>query len=241
MRVAVFSDIHGNLPALDAVLPAIRDDQPDAIWYAGDFVGYGPWPEECVQRIAALGVPAVSGNYDEKTLKYPRKAEKWARTKDPRKLSAFRHAYEGLSDGSRDYLAALPQTVRAVFAGFRVLMVHSAPDSARYGISPDTDFTRLGAIAARADADLILTGHTHFPCVLSFDETVFVNAGSAGRPGAGDTRASYALIDLVAGRPIRPEIRHVAYAVEIVIAEVLRTPMLAPEIAELYRTGRASF
>src|SRR5688572_13029752 len=101
MRLALFSDIHGNLPALEAVLAAIDAEAPDAIWYAGDFVGYGPWPDECVQRIRARGIPAILGNYDEKTLRFPKKAVKWAKSKDPRKVQAFRHAYENLSIESR--------------------------------------------------------------------------------------------------------------------------------------------
>jgi predicted phosphodiesterase len=119
VRLAVFSDIHGNLPALDAVLADIDAQRPDAIWYAGDFVGYGPWPDECVRRIADAGIPAVYGNYDRKTLKYPLKAEAWANTKDPRKTAAFQHAYEGLSAASRTYLAGLPEFYRDEWHGVR--------------------------------------------------------------------------------------------------------------------------
>lgn len=240
-RLGVFSDIHGNLPALEAVLEALRAEDCDAVWYAGDFVGYGPWPDECVQVIAARTIPSVAGNYDEKTLKYPKKRERWAQTKDPRKLAAFCHACENLSPESRAYLTGLPKEMRATLGGKRLLLVHSAPDSEKFGISPLTPQARLDAVAARANADVIITGHTHWPCVLSAaNGTLFVNAGSAGRPGDGDTRAAYAVISLPPDGPPEAVIRRVAYPVEKVIAALAETS-LSPEFADLYRDGRATF
>ena len=242
MRLAVFSDIHGNLPALEAVLADVAFHRPDAVWYVGDFVGYGPWPEECVRRIAEAGIPAVYGNYDRKTLKYPRKVEVWARTKDPRKTGAFRHAFEGLSAESRACLAGLPETYRAEWEGVRALMVHSAPDSPRVGIFPDTAQTRLGVIASQWAADLVLTGHTHLPCVLRTARgATFVNVGSAGRPGDGDPRATWALIEIEGGTAPRVTIERTVYPVEEIVAETLRTPGLSPDFAELYPRGQASF
>lgn len=238
MLLAVFSDIHGNLPALEATLAAIDQDAPDAIWYAGDFVGYGPWPEECVQKIAARGFAAVAGNYDEKTLKFPRKQEKWAATKDPRKLAAFQHAFSHLSPGSRAYLQNLPREHREKREGATILMVHSAPDSEKRGIHPLTPRARLRAIAESAGADIIVTGHTHWPFAARVGSTLFVNAGSAGRPGDGDPRAAYALITLpLRGMPTA-EIRRVPYPVERVVA-ALAPAGLPAEFAALYRTGRA--
>ena len=240
-RLAVFSDVHGNLPALEATLSAIDGDACDALWYAGDFVGYGPWPDECVRRIAASADAAIAGNYDEKTLKFPRKAARWAVTKDPRKWEAFRHAYENLSAHSREYLAALPAEHRATTAGgHRLLMVHSAPDSEKHGIHPLTPRERLERIAGTAGADVILTGHTHWPFVARVGGTLFVNPGSAGRPGDGDTRAAYAVVTLEPGTPPRAEIRRVSYPVERVI-EALAASGLPPEFADLYRAGRATF
>lgn len=241
MRIAVFSDIHGNLPALEAVLAAIDADGCDAIWCAGDFVGYGPWPDECVQVISSRHLPAVSGNYDEKTLKYPDKQRKWTRTKDPRKLAAFRHAYENLSPQSRDYLVALPETHRDTLNDHRLLMVHSAPDSPKHGISPLTPLSRLDAIAAASNADIILTGHTHWPCIRqSASGTLFVNAGSAGRPGDGDPRAAYALLDLPADASPAAHIRRIPYPLEQVLAALPQTG-LPPDFAALYREARATF
>ena len=239
VRLAVFSDIHGNLPALQAVLAAIDADAPDAIWYAGDFVGYGPWPDECVQRLQGRGLPAIQGNYDEKTLRFPQKAKKWARTKDPRKWAAFRHAYENLSPASRAYLAALPKEHRETMGGRRVLMVHAAPDSEEDGIHPLTPTERLETIARTSGADVIITGHTHLPFIRTVGGTLFVNAGSAGRPGDGDTRAAYALVTLSEDGPAEARVYRVAYPVERVI-DALAAAGLPPEFAGLYRTGRAT-
>ncbi len=238
MRLAVLSDVHGNLPALQAVLAAIDADAPDAIWCAGDFVGYGPWPDECVQHIRARGIAAIRGNYDEKTLAFPRKADKWARTKDPRKFRAFGHAYENLSPASRAYLASLPDERRETLEGRRVLMVHAAPDSAKHGIDVRTPAERLEAIAGAAGADIVITGHTHRPFVARAGGTLFVNAGSAGRPGDGDPRAAYALLTLPPAGDAGARICRVPYAVESVVA-ALAPAGLPPEFARLYREGRA--
>ena len=239
MRVAVISDIHGNLPALEAVLADLAKDPPEAVWCAGDFVGYGPWPDACVQRIATADIPSIAGNYDEKTLAFPRKKEKWAAKKDPRKYRAFEHAYENLSPESRAYLAALPKTLRETVAGHRLLMVHAAPDSEKDGLHPLTSPLRLRAIAGAAGADVILTGHTHWPMVRRSAGALFVNAGSTGRPGDGDTRAAYAVLTLREAAPPEAEIRRAAYPVERVV-EALASAGLPPEFATLYRTGRAA-
>jgi putative phosphoesterase len=241
MRVAVVSDIHGNWPALRAVLVAIARDAPEAaLWCTGDFVGYGPWPDECVRAIAGRGGPSVSGNYDEKVLKFARKQNKWRNTKDPRKFRAFEHAHENLSAESRDYLAALPCDYRTVIGGHRVLMTHIAPDSHEAGLHPLTPPPRLTAIAATAGADVIVSGHTHWPLVRREAGVLFVNAGSVGRPGDGDTRAAYVLLTLRPGAPPEAEIRRVAYPVHEVIA-ALAPAGLPPDFAGLYQTGRATF
>ena len=239
MRIAVFSDVHGNLPALKATLAAIDAEHPDAIWYAGDFVGYGPWPDECVRLIQARADVAISGNYDVKVLKYPRKAVKWEHSKDARKLAAFRHAYENLAPESLAYLESLPSWQRIPFGEQRVLMIHSAPDSDREGITPDTPAARLEAIAATASAEVILTGHTHRPLVTRACGTLFVNPGSAGRPVDGDTRASFALVTLDESGA-QAEIRRVTYPVEAVIAALAQTD-LPPDFAVLYERARPTF
>jgi putative phosphoesterase len=241
VRLAVVADVHGNLPALRAVLGDIDRAAPDAaLWNAGDFVGYGPWPEDCVRLLLERAPEAaVRGNYDDKTLAFPRKAEKWARTKDPRKLAAFRHAYENLSAESRDRLGALPAEHRATLAGHRALMVHITPDDTERGLMPDTPDERFEIIARTADADVVVTGHTHRPLVKNVGGVLFVNPGSAGRPGDGDPRAAWALVTLAPGVPPRAEIRRAAYDVEEVV-RALAPAGLPAEFAALYRSGRAT-
>ena len=240
MLLAVVSDVHGNLPALRAVLADLASVAPDApVWCAGDFVGYGPWPDECVQVLAACSARAVFGNYDEKTLAFPRKREKWRATKDPRKFRAFEHAWENLSDASRDYLAGLPVEARETFAGHRVLMTHIAPDDhKKHGLHPFTPSARFHAVAASAHTDVIVTGHTHWPVAKTINGVLFVNVGSAGRPGDGDARAAYALLHLEENTPPRVEIRRVAYPVAQVVA-ALEPAGLPAEFAGLYLSGRA--
>ena len=149
MRVALLADVHGNLPAVEAVLAEARRENVDVCWNLGDLVGYGPFPDETVCRLRAEGVVSIRGNYDRKVLAFPRKRRSWRKRKDPRKYLAFGWAYEQLSVSSRDYLANLPaqRSIRA--GGLRLLLTHGSPAADDEALSPDTPPSRL-AVAGSA-------------------------------------------------------------------------------------------
>ena len=98
MRVALIGDIHANLPALEAVLAHAREQGIRRVWNIGDFVGYGPFPDEVVQLLRKdENVVSILGNYDRKVLRFKKKQDKWERSKEPQKYLAFEWAYESLS------------------------------------------------------------------------------------------------------------------------------------------------
>jgi predicted phosphodiesterase len=216
-RIALLADVHGNLPALEAVLADARGAGATAIWNAGDCVGYGPFPRQCVELLREACDHSVIGNYDAKVLKFPRKRDKWSRSKQPLKFQAFEFAWQNLDRPSRDWLAGLPRQVHREVAGREILLVHATVlgDDEPVGSHTSVENWRLFEEAA-GPVDLVLAGHLHRP----FDRpgaVRFVFAGSVGRPEDGDPRAHYTLIDL-AGLEIVVKNRRVAYDIERTVA-----------------------
>ncbi len=200
MNVALIGDVHANLPALEAVLADARARSVSAVWNVGDVVGYGAFPDESVRMLRAAGAVSIVGNYDRKVLRFPRKAEKWQRSKASEKYAAFEWAYRNLSPESRDYLASLPTEVRMQLAGREFLLVHGSPTSEDEPLTDETPAGRLEELAELAAADVVVCGHSHKPMAREAAGVLFVGTGSVGRPEGGDPRACYAVLEIDAGQ-----------------------------------------
>jgi len=236
MKVALIGDVHANLPALEAVFDHARGERVEAVWNVGDFVGYNAFPEEVVQRLRAEGAISVIGNYDLKVLRFPSKDRKWRVTKRPEKWLAFKWAYENLTEESRAYLASLPRDVKLNAAGRRVMLTHGSPASVSEHLYFDTPEGRLRELAALAQADLIVVGHSHVAFSRRVDDVWFVNTGSVGRQDDGDPRAGYAVLELDAGEVIVQHHR-IDYDVEAATAAIRRAE-LPRAFEEMMRQGR---
>ncbi len=236
MKIALIGDVHANLPALEAVLNHARGSGADQIWNSGDFVGYNAFPEQVVQRLRAEDAVSVIGNYDLKTLQFPRKGKKWKKKKRPEKWLAFKWAYEQLSEASRNYLASLPEQRRMTIAGKKILLVHGSPSSVDEHLYSDTPRKRLAELAHLAGANLIICGHSHEAFVRHVASSWFINTGSVGRPDDGDPRSTYAMLEL---RGEAFEVRHsrVPYDVEAAVAEIRRQGLPAA-FEQMIRNGR---
>ena len=196
MIVAAIGDVHANLPALEAVIADARRQGAEAFWNIGDFVGYGAFPEECVNLLREIGATSIQGNYDAKVLKVKKKHDKWSKTKNPLVFQAFNWAYDHLSEENRKYLKELPEELRLEAEGWDILMVHGSPASQEEHLGPSTPDERLRELAGMTEAKIILCGHSHQAFTRWAGETLFVNTGSVGRPDDGDPRATYALLEL---------------------------------------------
>jgi predicted phosphodiesterase len=201
MRIAVLSDIHGNLPALDAILEALAPY--DALWQLGDVVGYGPQPDEVVARLAAEGAVGVRGNHDSAAVgDLPTDAF----NDDAR--AAVEWTAEHISEQTRSWLEALPR--RREEAGFT--LIHGSPRDPTWEYVFSSGVARANFGAFRTDHCFV--GHTHVPLVfrkddgrvteidpahtptLSLDKRRTIsNPGSVGQPRDGDPRASAMLLD----------------------------------------------
>jgi len=184
MKVGLISDVHANLPALEAVL----DDMPavDRIVCAGDVIGYNPWPAECVERVREVASVTVRGNHD-RTVETP------SRYRANRMAEAgLEHAKAALSDDQLDWLRGLPRA--ETVAGGRFLLVHSHPAAEREDayVYPD-EFTTLDRHMGEHDG--IVLGHTHVQGIRSVGDGLVVNPGSVGQPRDGDPEAGYAVLD----------------------------------------------
>jgi putative phosphoesterase len=181
MRLGVISDVHGNRVALEAVL----DDMPpvDGLVCAGDVVGYGPWPGDCVEAVRSRDVPTVKGNHDRAV------ASGSAFRFNAMARAGVDYARELLDDDDLAWLDGLP-TERTVADG-RAKIVHGHPDDPDHYTYPD-EFS--GSMLG--DEDALVVGHTHVQSHETFPEGVVLNPGSVGQPRDGDPRAAYALLDL---------------------------------------------
>jgi predicted phosphodiesterase len=225
LRVAVISDVHGNLHALQAVLGALEADAPDEIWSLGDVVGYGPRPNPCCALVAERARLGLAGNHDLGVLGSIDLAE----FSDEAAESA-RWTQTVLSDESRAYLAGLPTYTKA-------------PDAELYHASPrdpvwDYVLTADAALDALelTEAPVVLVGHSHVALAIGLDEQVLsgglagsghevdlsrgrwlLNPGSVGQPRDGDPRAAYLLLDR---ETQRARFCRISYPVERTQAEI---------------------
>lgn len=190
--IACISDIHANLPALEAVIADASNRGAELILNAGDLVGYGPFPNEVVNLIRKEKIFSVAGNFDRSILE--KGWRKICETHD--KKIALRWTYNTLSRENRFYLNHLPGTIRLKLGGKTFLVTHGSPESITEYLTSETPAYRYSEIATKTDADIIITGHSHIPSIKECNSKLFANCGSIGRSEDHDPRACYLLISL---------------------------------------------
>lgn len=239
-RVALLSDVHANLPALEAVLGHARDQDVEAVWNAGDTVGYGAFPNEVLELLRQENATSILGNYDGKVLRFPAREGKWRRKKPAQKFLAFQWAHHALTQENLAYLGTLPDQIVLPAPGSQVLITHGSPVAPNEHLSPETPDERLRELASVADVDVVVCGHSHRPFARQIDDVLFVNPGSVGRPDDGDPRASYAVADIARPGTRQIKVRHyrVSYDVEGA-AEALRERGLPEAFAQMVVRGLA--
>lgn len=212
MKLAIVSDIHGNLAALDAVVADLEVTQPDLVVHGGDLALNGPHPVECVDRVRELGWPGVVGNTDQALWRMPEALpENTIRT-----FQVMARASSSLLGAERiAWLKTLPLEWRD---GDRVALVHAVPGDTWKGVLPDTSDQELQEIYGPLGADVAVYCHIHRPFVRRVGRVTVANSGSVGLPFDGDVRSSYLIVE--DGRPV---IRRVAYDVERHVADVKRS------------------
>ncbi len=201
MIITVLSDIHGNLPALKAILQHADAQGTDQILNLGDSTGYGPEPDGVVQLLNEIDTINLLGDYDKKVLRKKHRKTGWSKVKNPDKRLMFNWTCHALSKRSRKLLKSYPEQKTIEVGSLKIFMTHTSPGSKGGYLGPETSQASLKKIAEKIEADVILCGHSHRSFVRWVDDVLFINPGSVGRPDDGDPRGSYAVLEIHDGKP----------------------------------------
>ena len=220
--VAVITDIHANLPALQAALARIEELEIDRIYCGGDLVGYGPHPNEVCRMIEARGMPTIFGNYDYSIARELDDCGCAYVTQHDRELGQQSVAWTlAHTDGrSKDFMRDLPFDLRFEVGTVPVHLVHGSPRKVNEYLFEDKPARLYERLAAAETADVLVFGHTHKPWIHEYGGVLFVNCGSVGKPKDGDPRAAFAILEWDGGSQLRASIERVAYDAEAVAVEV---------------------
>ena len=196
-RAAVITDIHGNLPALEAALRRIEELGIRDVYCGGDLVGYGPWPNEVCRLIEERGIPTIYGNYDYAIARDEEDCGCAYVDKRDRELGqrSVDWTLEHTDEDSKRFMRTLPFDLRFELAGTRVRLVHGSPRKVNEYLFEDKPARTYERIAAGADCEVLAFGHTHKPWIREYGVVLFVNCGSVGKPKDGDRRGGFAVVE----------------------------------------------
>jgi putative phosphoesterase len=232
MRVAVITDIHANLPALEAALEFIEREGVDQLYCGGDLVGYGPHPNGVCAAIEARAIPTIFGNYDHAIARDLEDCGCAYVNRHDREIGqqSVDWTLARTNQRSKAFMRGLPFDLRFHLDGKRVRLVHGSPRKVNEYLFEDKPARTFERIAAQADCDILVFGHTHKPWVHEYGGVLFVNCGSMGKPKDGDPRAGFAVLS-ADGRDLDVSIPRIEYPAEEVAGEI-RAVGLPGELAD---------
>lgn len=188
MSIGVIADVHANLPALEAVLAVLEAADVDTYLCAGDLVGYGPWPNECVERVAALPGVCVAGNHD--LIATGRLGDGRC---EPLARTTLAWTRNQLGSDARTYLESLPLSARLE----EILLTHASPGNAERALTAAGAEEALGSLDP--DARVLVVGHTHRPLSVSAGSARLLNPGAVGQSRELRVRARALVLDRTSG------------------------------------------
>ena len=256
MKIALFSDIHANLPALEAFFQDLDTHKPDAVYCLGDLVGYNIWPNEVINEIRKRGIPTIAGNYDFGIGRASDDCGCAYKTDDEKANGAVSISFTNqlVKEDERQYLRTLPAHIKVEFQlnqdTLNLLLVHGSPRKINEYLFEDREEKSLLRIMQDADADIMCFGHTHKPYHRALEVTEgeqkqyrhAINIGSVGKPKDGDARGGYVLLHIeedsstLDKESVKVEFIRFAYDVEKAAKAVEASP-LPNAYAESLRKG----
>jgi putative phosphoesterase len=230
--VAVITDIHANLPALQAALARIDELGVARIYCGGDLVGYGPHPNEVCALIRECAIPTIYGNYDYAIARDLEDCGCAYPTPHERALGqqSVEWTLAHTDRASKDFMCGRPFDLRFEVGGAAVHLVHGSPRKVNEYLFEDKGARLFERLAEEEDARVLVFGHTHKPWVGEHGGVLFVNCGSVGKPKDGDPRAAFAVLR-AATEGVEVTIERVDYDAESVASGVRRAG-LPDELAD---------
>ncbi len=221
-RLAVITDIHGNLPALEASLEAIDAIGVDGVFCGGDLVGYGPHPNQVCDLIREREIPTIYGNYDYAIGRDLDDCGCAYVTEHDRELGKQSVAWTlaQADQSAKDFMRGLPFDLRFELDDVPIHLVHGSPRKVNEYLFEEKPARLYERLAAAEEAQVMVFGHTHKPWIHTYGDVLFVNCGSVGKPKDGDPRAAFAILDLDDAGQVQVSIERVPYDADAVAREV---------------------
>ena len=246
MKVAVISDIHSNVYALDEVLADIEKRNVDLTVCTGDLVGYGTRPNEVIQTLKKNKILTIMGNYDDAigNLKIICGCD-YPDPKDAQKAGLSMHfTGQNTSDENKEYLRNLPKEATFTFNDKKIRFVHGSTRLINEYLKENSK--EADEVMSELVEDILVCGHTHIPYAKYYGEKLLVNAGSVGKPKTGSPNANYVIIDIKnddeideTSSNVEVEIIEVPYDFEKIAKEIEENEILPNDFARLIRSGSA--
>ncbi len=256
MKIALFSDIHANLPALESCLESIDQQNPDAIYCLGDLVGYNVWPNEVINIIRSRKIPTIAGNYDQGIGLMSGNCGCAYKTEKEKEMGniSIRYTDSIVQPAERNYLRTLPAHIRIEFQlnndQLNILLVHGSPRKINEYLFEEREEKSFLRIMQEANADILCFGHTHKPFHRILEDEKdgqqafrhAINIGSVGKPKDGDPRGCYVLLTInsncsvINKDSIKVEFIRFNYDLEKAASAVEASP-LPNEFATMLRKG----
>lgn len=201
MKLAVISDIHGNIQALESVIKDIEKEKCDKILCLGDLVMAGPEPNKTLKKIMQMeNIEIIQGNTDE-MVSHPNTSIPKVKAAFPIMGNALENDVNELNNEQIEFLKNLPPQKEFEIENVKILMVHGSPRKNDENIFPNLKIEDVEEMVKNVDADVILCGHTHVPCgYQTNNKKTIVNVGSVGRPFTENPQSCYAILTIKNGQ-----------------------------------------
>jgi len=231
-KIAIISDIHGNLEAFKSVLDHILSQglSNHQIYCLGDSVGYGPHPNEVLELLQTNQIVSILGNYDQ-SVAFKDKTEVQLIPKSPKNAMAWTQI--NTKDNTKAYLRNLKQNLSITIGTYTLLLTHGSPNSIKEYVY-ESDAELQESISHFLEEEILLMGHTHYPYIKKVNNKTFINVGSVGRPKDGNPSACYCMLEL--GKEVTAEFVRVAYNHEAT-AEAIKNSTLSDEYIDHVLSG----